>query len=97
MSYGLTDDTDARDRVIQMVDRINTVLSGEDMAEAHTALTLAVACQIIASDENGGLKGRVAQARTFAGQLDLFLKREDIVKFIKDGIISVTVSARRDQ
>ena len=51
------------------------------MAEAQTALTLAVACQIVSCTEDKGTVVQMAQG--FARQLDELVRREDIVDWIK--------------
>jgi hypothetical protein len=90
-----TKDDKRQDYVVGLVNQINRVLDGEDNAEVATALTLAVACNIVATtdDQNGVMQS----ARGFAKHLAEFVGREDIVQWIKHGttFIPPTVTGRR--
>jgi hypothetical protein len=74
-------DDDKELHVIRMVDQINTVIGGEDLAQACTALTLAVASMIINTSKDE--KERLIQSREFARQLEDYALRGDIVEWIK--------------
>jgi hypothetical protein len=78
----MSSDDARQDYVVGLVQRINDVLNGEDGAEAATALTMAVACHIVSTTANH--KERLDSALAFSKQLLAFLRREDIVAWIKD-------------
>ena len=83
----------AQEYVVGLVDQINRVLAGEDIAEAQTALTIAVACQIVATTED---KDDIRKmARGFASQLDAFVRREDIVEWIKHSTTHFTGTRKK--
>jgi predicted DNA-binding protein with PD1-like motif len=88
-------DEEGQRRVIRMVDQINKVLAGEDIASACTALTISVASMIIntATSEND----RIDQAREFAKQLEGYALRGDIVEWIKAHTTHISAASRRDQ
>jgi hypothetical protein len=88
-----SEDERRQDYVIGLVNHINSVLNGENVAEAQTALTIAVACQIVATTED---KDQVVQmAHGFARQLDEFVRREDIVEWIKYSTTHFTGTGRK--
>jgi len=89
------EDEEAQQRVMGLVNQINRALGGQDMAEAQTALTIAVACMIVSTAS--GRKDRFAQVRSFTGHLEGFLKREDFVEWIKHGVATVVPGPRRNQ
>jgi len=68
--------------VVGLVSQINNVLAGEDMAEAATALTLAVVCQMVTVAPTNS-EERVAQADAFAAQVRDYVRRDDIVEWIR--------------
>jgi hypothetical protein len=82
-----------QDYVVRLVDQINGLLAGEDNAEACTALTLAVACQIISTDK--GKQDRIGQAHAFAEQLEGFVLRDDMVEWIKSNTTHITGTGRK--
>lgn len=88
------DDDKRQDYVVGLVNQINRVLDGEDYAEVCTALTLAVACSIVATSDR---KDVVRSARGFTQQLEEFLSREDIVDWIRHGTTFVPSTTGRRQ
>jgi hypothetical protein len=85
-------DDDNANHIICMVDQINSVLAGEDLASAHTALTLTVAAMIVSTTSER--KERIAQAREFAKQLEAYALRDDMVEWIKSRTTHIAVSGR---
>jgi hypothetical protein len=75
-----------QEHVIDLVNQINAVLAGESGAAAQTALTIAVACQVVVDSPNADVKRREDYARGFANQLAEFIQREDVVGWIKHNI-----------
>jgi len=71
--------------VLALVDAINTILSGVDLAEAHTALTLAVVVGIVSTADAGERK---QAAEIFTEQVRAYIARPDIIEWIEHGVIS---------
>jgi len=80
-----------QERVIRLTDKILSVLAGFDMAEAQTALTLAVITMMCAHDR-GNAANRLQQADGFAQQVRDFIQREDVVTWIEASIVPTTRS-----
>ena len=80
-----------QERVIRLTDKILSVLAGFDMAEAQTALTLAVITMMCAHDR-GNAANRLQQADGFAQQVRDFIQREDVVAWIETSIVPTTRS-----
>jgi hypothetical protein len=80
-----------QERVIRLTDKILSVLAGFDMAEAQTALTLAVITMMCA-DDRGNAANRLRQADGFAQQVRDFIQREDVVAWIEASIVPTTRS-----
>jgi len=80
-----------QERVIPLTDKILSVLAGFDMAEAQTALTLAVITMMCAHDR-GNAANRLQQADGFAQQVRDFIQREDVVAWIETSIVPTTRS-----
>jgi len=80
-----------QERVIPLTDKILSVLAGFDMAEAQTALTLAVITMMCAHDR-GNAANRLQQADGFAQQVRDFIQREDVVTWIEASIVPTTRS-----
>ena len=80
-----------QERVIRLTDKILSVLAGFDMAEAQTALTLAVITMMCAHDR-GNAANRLQQADGFAQQVRDFIQREDVVAWIEASIVPTTRS-----
>ena len=80
-----------QERVIPLTDKILSVLAGFDMAEAQTALTLAVITMMCAHDR-GNAANRLQQADGFAQQVRDFIQREDVVAWIEAAIVPTTRS-----
>lgn len=70
-----------QEHVVHLVEGIHAVISGEEIALACTALTIAVAAVIINTSK--GEKDRLVQSREFAQQLEDYALRGDIVEWIK--------------
>ena len=80
-----------QERVIRLTDKILSVLAGFDMAEAQTALMLAVITMMCAHDR-GNAANRLQQADGFAQQVRDFIQREDVVAWIETSIVPTTRS-----
>ena len=80
-----------QERVIRLTDKILSVLAGFDMAEAQTALMLAVITMMCAHDR-GNAANRLQQADGFAQQVRDFIQREDVVTWIEASIVPTTRS-----
>jgi 3,4-dihydroxy-2-butanone 4-phosphate synthase len=76
----MTED-ERQEHVIVLVNQINGVLGGEGVAETATALTLSVICHIVATSRSA--EERAQQAGVFARQVEDYLRREDIVEWIR--------------
>jgi hypothetical protein len=87
-------DEERQDYVVNLADRINKVLAGERSDDAQTALTLAVACQIVAAAASTDQIPQIS--KVFASQLDGFVRRDDMVEWIK-AHTTFAPAARRDQ
>jgi hypothetical protein len=75
--------------VIAYVNKINELLMGTDLAEAETALTLAVVSMVVFSHPDR--EERLRAGAGFTHQVQRFLERDDIVRWIKAGVIPVQV------
>jgi hypothetical protein len=78
--------------VFDLVNQITTILAGEEIAVQCSALTLASACLIIATEEHGN---RVEQAREFAKQLEYHMRSDDFVNWIKQTTRRATVAPHK--
>lgn len=75
-----TEMDDQQDRVMKLATEINRVIAGFPTAEAHTALTLAVVCGIIAtSDEHEWLRA----LQVFTEQAANLLKSKEHTDYIR--------------
>ena len=79
-------------RVIDLVNQLMTVLAGQNDVEATTALTLAVVCTILAHAKDGDEE---AQAEVFTQQVSDYVKRRDIVDWIRAGMTYITLPPKR--
>jgi len=79
------------DHVVGLINQINTVLAGEGWAETATTLTLAVVCHIVATSNSP--EERLDQARGFTKQVEDYLRRQDIVEWIKHSTTHIQKSA----
>jgi glycerol-3-phosphate cytidylyltransferase-like family protein len=83
-------------RVVALVTQINRVVAGLPVAEAQTALTLAVVCSIIVTAKDTELD-RATMAKEFGKQVFDYVNRADIVEWIKTGTHWPTQISRRQQ
>jgi hypothetical protein len=72
-------------RVVKLTDGIMAILAGNDGAEAETALTLAVVTWICVLAPND-TESRHQAAEGFTRQVREFIRREDIVEWVKASI-----------
>lgn len=80
----MTDDAEAaQHRVIGLAEAINKVVAGIDLAEAETAMTIAVVCEIIATQEQHNW---LAAADAFAQQAKTILSSKEHTDWIKSGV-----------
>jgi hypothetical protein len=70
-------------KVIAYANKINELLLGTEMAEAESALSLAVVAMIIFNHPTP--EERLRAATGMANQVRNFIQREDIVEWIKAG------------
>jgi 3,4-dihydroxy-2-butanone 4-phosphate synthase len=75
---------DQQDHVIELVNQVNAVLAGEELAETATTLTLSVICHIVATSDTP--ENRLVQAREFARQVNEYIRREDIIEWVKNSV-----------
>lgn len=80
----MTRDEDRSDRVLAIAQDIMSVLAGLDMREAHTALTVAIACEIIVTIDNEILWPTTTSE--LKRQVDAFLASKSNVEFVKASI-----------
>jgi len=76
---------EAQDRVVHLVDSIMAILAGADVAEADTALSLAVAVSICALAPNDTTM-RYRALEGFTRVVSEFLERRDIIDWIEASI-----------
>ena len=91
----MSDDQAKHDHVVGLVDKISNILAGEDIAIGQTALTLAVAVQMVAMARDRG--EMMEQAAGFSKQLNQFVARDDIVEWIKSMVIYAPTTTTRRQ
>jgi hypothetical protein len=92
----VSDDAE-QEHVVFLASKISSVLAGEQVANACTALTLAVAVQIIATGEEGdGLEDYLDASRGFVASLQQFLRQKDVVDWLKANIVHLEPT-RHDQ
>lgn len=78
-------DAEMRQRkVVAYVNKINELLMGTDLAEAESALSLAVVAMIVFNHETP--EERLRAAAGHSNQVRDFIERDDIVEWIKAGI-----------
>jgi len=75
--------------VIAYANKIHEILAGTPMAEAQSALTLAVVAMIVLSHETAEERTRAIMGH--ANQVKNWLDREDIVAWLKSGVVPVQV------
>ena len=90
-----TEEDHRQDHVLELVELINAALSGEEIAEIHTSLAIAVACQIITLAPHD-VKERLDLGRQFSKQLADFIMREDIVDWIRSQTTLLSEVSLRD-
>jgi hypothetical protein len=78
-------DDQREERVLGLVNAISDVVAGVELAEAHTALTLAVVVGIVTMIEPAE---RTIAAEAFSQQVRAYVARPDIIEWIEHSVIS---------
>jgi hypothetical protein len=85
-------DNEAQKRVVRMVDGILAIVAGVDIAEADTALTLAVTATICVTESDAAVRRQMAEG--FTRQVREFIQREDMVEWIRASVRHVSFRSR---
>lgn len=79
---------EAQDRVVDLTNSITATLAGVDIAEAHTALSLAVAATICGLAPNDPV-ARQQASEAFTRQVRDLIQRTDIAEWIEAATIHI--------
>jgi len=89
----MNSDNEAQDRVVKLASGIMAILAGVKSPEADTALTLAVTTAICFTAPNDPAL-RLKLVEGFAQSVREFVRRDDIVDWIKASIIPAPQAGR---